>query len=167
MAKLAKTEKKTAGKSRQPFPKKYFGRFRKPLVELPDLVSGQRDSFSWLLKVGLKEVFQEFSPIKDYSEKKFELEIVKFGLGEPKHDEYYATENMLSYDAPLKATVRLKNKALNISKEQDMFLADFPLQTPHGTFIINWVERVIVSHLARSFGVFFTVAELRAKRLFG
>lgn len=151
----------------QALTQKRFGKYRKPLASFPNLVESQTNSFQWLITDGLKEVFKEFSPINDYSEKKFELELVRFELGEPKYDEYYARENMLTYNAPLKIIVKLKNKTLGSEKEQEIFLADFPMQTPHGTFIINGVERVIVSQLARSFGVFFTVSELRGNRYFG
>lgn len=152
---------------KQGIQKKYFGRYQKPLVDMPNLVESQTKSFQWLVNEGFKEIFSEFSPISDYSEKKFELEFAKFELGEPKFDEYYAREQMLTYDAPLKTTVRLTNKTTGSKKEQEIFLADFPMQTSHGTFIINGVERVIVSQLARSFGVFFTVQELRGGRYFG
>lgn len=148
-------------------PKKYFSRFKKPLSELPNLVESQAVSFSWLLKTGLKEIFKEFSPIRDYSEKKFELEFVNFEIGTPKYNEHHAKENKLSYEAPLRATVRLKNKTQNTIKEQEIFMTDFPLQTEHGTFIINGVERVIVPQLARSFGVFFTTNEIKGKEYFG
>src|SRR3990167_9539001 len=148
-------------------PKKYFNRFKEPLAPLPDLVEAQLDSFKWLVEKGLAEVFKEFSPIKDYSEKKFELEITGFTLGDAKHDEYYAKDNKLAYEAPIKMTVRLKNKTLGSAKEQEIFMADFPLMTSHGTFIISGVERVIVPQLARSFGVFFTATELKDKRYFG
>ncbi|HEY4502695.1 MAG TPA: DNA-directed RNA polymerase subunit beta [Candidatus Paceibacterota bacterium] len=147
--------------------KKYFGRFQKPLSGLPSFVEPQRDSFNWLVKEGLKEVFKEFSPIQDYSEKKFDLEIVHFELGEPKFDEYYAKENMLTHDAPLRVVVKLKNKTLGSEKEQEIFLADLPIMTRHGTFIINGIERVIVSQLARSSGVFFTAQEFRGDSYFG
>ena len=147
--------------------KKYFKRFNKPLAPLPNLVGAQLDSFEWMVKEGFKEIFAEFSPLSDYSGKKFDLEFASFEIGEPKYDEFHAKENMLTYDAPLRAIVRLKNKTLGTTKEQEIFLADFPLMTNHGTFIINGVERVIVPQLARSFGVFFTVQELKGKRLFG
>lgn len=146
---------------------KYFSRFNKSLTELPNLVEAQINSFDLLLKEGLKEIFKEFSPMKDYSDKKFELEFVSFEIGEPKYDEFHAKENMLSYDAPLRATVRLKNKTLNTSKEQEIFLVDFPMMTGHGTFVINGIERVIVPQLARSFGVFFTTQEIKGRRYFG
>ena len=150
-----------------PKTKKYFSRYKEALTPMPDLVQPQLDSFQWLMEKGLAEVFKEFSPIKDYSEKKFELEITGFSLSDPKFDEYYAKDNKLSYEAPLKMTVRLKNKTIGAVKEQEIFMADFPLMTSHGTFIISGIERVIVPQLARSFGVFFTATEIKDKRYFG
>src|SRR3989338_6384272 len=149
------------------WPKKYFGAYTPPLTTLPNLVKPQLDSFKWLREVGLKEVFSEFSSINDYSRKKFELSFTDFKLSEPKYDEFYAKENKLSYEAPLKVTVRLKNKIMGSMKEQEIFMADFPLMTGHGTFIISGIERVIVPQLARSFGVFFTAEEARGKKYFG
>lgn len=146
---------------------KYFSRYQEPLAELPDLVSMQKASYEWLLTEGLKDLFKEFSPIKDYSEKKFELEFAGFSLEEPKFDEHYAKQNQVSYEAALKVRVKLKNKIIGEEKEQEIFLADFPLMTPHGTFVVNANERVVVTQLARSFGVFFTENELRGKRYFG
>jgi DNA-directed RNA polymerase subunit beta len=150
-----------------PREKKIFGKFREPLTEIPDLVESQVKSFDWLVREGLKEVFQEFSSIRDFSEKKFTLDFVSFELAEPKYDEYYAKDNKLSYEAPLKVRVRLKNHIQKTEKEQEIFMADFPLMTSHGTFIIGGVERVVVPQLARSFGVFFTSQMIRGRRLFG
>ncbi|MDP3958471.1 MAG: DNA-directed RNA polymerase subunit beta [bacterium] len=147
--------------------KKHFAKYKKPLVELPNLVETQARSYRWLVETGLKEIFKEFSPIKDYSDKKFDLEFVSFELSGPKHDEFYAKQQKLSYEAPLRARVKLTNKTSNTSKEQEIFMADFPLMTAHGTFIINGVERVIVPQLARSFGVFFNSQELKGKKYFG
>jgi DNA-directed RNA polymerase subunit beta len=73
--------------------KKYFARYKKPLVEFPNLIEDQLNSFNWLIEKGLKEVFKEFSPINDYSEKKFQLEFASFALGEPKFDEEYTKIN--------------------------------------------------------------------------
>jgi DNA-directed RNA polymerase subunit beta len=148
-------------------PQKYFSRFKKPLAGLPNFVESQTASFQWFLKEGLKEVFAEFSPISDYSKKKFELSFTNFEIAKPKCDENRAKDNKGSYDASLKATVRLKNKILGTVKDQEVFLADFPMMTDRGTFIINGIERVIVPQLARSFGVFFTAQELKGKKLFG
>ncbi len=147
--------------------KKYFSRYKKPLVEFPNLIENQLVSFNWLVESGLKEVFKEFSPINDYSEKKFQLDFASFSLGEPKFDEEYTKINKLTYEGPLKARVRLLNKSIGTSKEQEIFMADVPLMTKHGTFIINGVERVIVPQLTRSFGVFFTEQEQKGKRYFG
>ena len=147
--------------------KKYFGRFKESLTTMPNLVEAQVTSFDWLIENGLKEIFQEFSPIKDYAEKKFELSFTNFELSQPKFDEHYAKANKLSYEGQVKIKAKLKNKVLDTVKEQEIFLADFPLMTNHGTFIINGIERVIVPQLARSFGVFFTSSETKGKTYFG
>jgi DNA-directed RNA polymerase subunit beta len=147
--------------------KKYFSRYKKPLVPFPNLIEDQLNSFTWLVEKGIKEVFKEFSPINDYSDKKFQLDFTSFSLGEPKFDEEYSKINKLTYEGPLKARVRLLNKSIGTSKEQEIFMADVPLMTKHGTFIINGVERVIVAQLTRSFGVFFTEQESKGKRYFG
>lgn len=146
---------------------KYFSQAKKPLHEMPDLGELQVASFDWLVREGFKELFEEFSSIQDYSEKKFKLDFTSFELDQPKYDEYYAKEQKLSYDAPLRVKVRLLNKTLNEEKEQEIFLADFPLMTAHGTFIINGIERIIVPQLARSLGVFFTENILRGNKYFG
>ncbi len=147
--------------------KKYFSKYKKPLVPFPNLLETQIKSFDWLIKTGLKEIFKEFSPINDYSQKKFSLEFSDFHITEPKIDEHYAKQNKLSYEAQVKARVKLTNKMMGGTKEQEIFMADLPWMTAHGTFIINGVERVIVPQLARSFGVFFPDLEVKGKRLFG
>ena len=151
----------------QQMPKKHFSRSHEPLLPLPNLVELQTRSYDWLIREGLAELFKEFSPISDYSGKKFDLELLDFTLDEPKHDEYHAKENKLTYETPLRLRVKLTNKILNVSKEQELFVLDFPLQTGHGTFIINGVERVIVPQLARSFGVMFTSNFLKGSKYFG
>lgn len=148
-------------------PKKYFSRYQMPLAEIPQLVESQMISFRQLTEKRIAELLKEFSPIKDYAEKKFELTIGNPQLEKPKYDEHYAKSNKLNYEGQLKVTVTLKNKSLNVVKEQEMFLADMPLMTDHGTFIINGVERVITPQLARSFGIFFTGNEIKGKNYFG
>jgi len=148
-------------------PKKYFNRYKKPLVEFPNLIEAQLKSFKWLVETGIGEVFKEFSPIIDYSGKKFQLEFTSFSLSESKVDENNSKINKLSYQGLLKARVKLTNKILGTVKEQEIFMSDFPLMTTHGTFIINGVERVIVPQLARSFGVFFTESESKGNKYFG
>jgi DNA-directed RNA polymerase subunit beta len=113
------------------------------------------------------ELFKEFSPIPDYSGKKFELRIDGFEIGEPKGDEEYARENMRTYEAPVKVSVTLLNKTFGTEKKQDIFLADLPIMTPHGSFIVSGVERAIVPQLARSFGAFFVSEEVKGKQFFG
>ncbi len=147
--------------------KKYFSRFKEPLTVMPNLVESQTNSFKWIIENGIEEVLKEFSPIEDYAKKKFELSFTSFELSRPKFDEHYAKNNKLSYEGQIKVKVKLKNKLLDSTKEQEMFLADFPLMTDHGTFIINGIERVIIPQLARSFGIFFTINELKGKNFFG
>ena len=148
-------------------PKKYFLRHKNPLIKFPNLIEAQTKSFKWLVEEGIKEVFKEFSPIIDYSGKKFELEFSSFSLSEPNCEENDAKINKLSYQGLLKTRVKLTNKILGTVKEQEIFMSELPLMTPHGTFIINGVERIIVPQLARSFGVFFTESENKGKRYFG
>ncbi len=147
--------------------KKHFGRYKKSLTTMPNLVESQFKSFQWVIDTGIGEVLKEFSPIRDYAEKKFELSFTGFELTRPKYDEHYAKVNKLSYEGQIKVKVKLKNKMLDAVKEQEMFLSDFPLMTDHGTFIINGIERVIAPQLARSFGIFFTLNELKGKNFFG
>ena len=148
-------------------PKKYFSKYKKPLVAFPHLIQHQLDSFNWLIETGVKDVFKEFTPINDYSGKKFQLDFVSFHLTEPKFDEHYAKENKLSLEIQLKARVKLTNKQTGGEKEQEIFMSDIPMMTPHGTFIINGVERSIIPQLSRSSGVFFTELEAKGKRYFG
>jgi DNA-directed RNA polymerase subunit beta len=147
--------------------KKYFSRFKQPLTTIPNLVESQINSFNWLIENGIGEVLKEFSPIRDYAGKKFELSFTNFKLTKPKFDEHYAKVNKLSYEGQIEVTVKLKNKTIGEEKEQEIFLADFPMMTDHGTFIINGIERVISPQLARSFGIFFTVNDVKGKNYFG
>lgn len=136
--------------------KKYFSKYKEPLIEIPDLVENQLASYEDFIQKGLKESIKEFSPISDYSEKKFDLSFEGFSIEEPEFDEYYARENKESYQGRLTAKVKLHNKSLDSSKTEEIFISEIPYMTPHGTFIINGIERVIVPQLARSYGVFFT-----------
>ncbi len=146
---------------------KTFGAYKAPSVPFPDFVGHQRGSFDWLLKDGLMELFKEFSPITDYSGKKFELSFESLEIGEPKYDEAFARENARTYEAPVKATVKLINKTFGSEKSQEIFLTDIPMMTPHGSFVVSGVERAIVPQLARSFGAFFVSELIRGKQYFG
>ncbi|MDP3784984.1 MAG: DNA-directed RNA polymerase subunit beta [bacterium] len=148
-------------------PKKYFSKYREPLAPLPYLAEVQIESYRWFIDTGIKELFKEFSPIKDYSGEDLDLEFADYVIDEPKYDEYQAKALNLSYEAGLRVKARLVNKKSGEVKEQEIFLADLPLMTPRGTFIVNGVERVVVSQLARSFGVYFTANVLRGKKYFG
>ncbi len=148
-------------------PQKFFQVSRAPQIPLPDLIEPQRLSYRWFVETALKEIFTEFSPISDYSEKKFELKFKKYELGAPKCTPEFAKENKLTYEAPLRAQVILKNKTFESEKDQEIFMTDLPVMTEHGTFIINGVERVIVPQLARSYGIFFTAEETKGRQLFG
>lgn len=161
---MAKTKDHSATTAR---PKKYFSKYKKPLVEFPNLIQHQLDSFNWFIEKGLKEAFKEFTPIYDYSGKKFQLDFVSFHLTQPKIDEHYAKENKLSLEVQLKARVKLTNKQNGSEKEQEIFMTDIPVMTSHGTFIINGVERSIIPQLSRSSGVFFTELDIKGKRYFG
>lgn len=147
--------------------KRFPSRYKAPMVELPNLVEAQLNSYDWFFKKGLRELFDEVSPIRDFSEKEFSLEFVNFYVDEPKFTEEESRTRNLSYEAPLRIRARLTNKRTKEVKEQEIYLGDFPIMTPRGTFIGNGVERVVVSQLIRSSGVYFTTAILRGKRLFG
>lgn len=147
-------------------PKKTFKKYREPKIGLPNLVENQISSYEKMLKEEMWEIFKEFTPIVDYSEKKFNLEILSFDIGSPKHDEVYVKENKLTYEAPMKIRAVLHNKELGTKKEQELFLTDFPMMTVHGTFIVNGIERVVVPQLARAFGVFFDAEDLRDGRYY-
>ncbi len=147
-------------------PKKKFQNFREPFIKLPNLVENQIYSFKKLIEEDLELILKELNPIKDYTEKKFELEFISFELTDPKYTEEHAKKNKLTYEAPLRAKIMLHNKLLNTKKEQEIFLASFPMMTVHGTFIINGVERVVIPQLARSAGEFFDCEEINGKKYF-
>src|SRR3990167_2429894 len=147
-------------------PQKYFGKHREPLVKMPNLVESQLASFREFVDGGAERVFKEFSPMSDHAGKKFELKLVKFSFGDVRWDEHYAKKSMRTFEAPLSMVVKLKNKTTGEEKEQEIFLADFPWMTPHGTFIINGVERIVVPQLARSYGVFFEAVPMKGRTYF-
>ena len=128
-------------------------------LTLPNLVDHQNKSFQWLVDEGLGELLAEISPIDDYTNTKLSLRFKDYHFENPKMSEAEARENNISYDAPLKAVVELTNKVTGEVKEQEIYLGDYPWMTKRGTFIINGAERVVVSQLIRSAGVFFS-AEL-------
>lgn len=146
---------------------KTFGRFKAPLAPLPNLVEHQTDSFTRFIEQGMKDLLNEFSPIEDYSGKKFELSFDDIKITRPDYDEFYAKENRLSYECSVKVNATLTNKMTGSTKTQEIFMLDLPMMTDHGTFVVNGIEKVIVPQLARSFGIFFTVDETKTRPLFG
>lgn len=137
------------------------------IMEMPNLIEIQRDSYQWFLEEGLMEMFEEISPISDFTGN-LSLEFVNYSLGEPKYDVDECRERDATYAAPLRVKVRLINKETGEVKEQDVFMGDFPLMTKKGTFIINGAERVIVSQLVRSPGVYYSkTIDQSGKPIFG
>ncbi|WP_339230658.1 DNA-directed RNA polymerase subunit beta [Oceanobacillus sp. FSL K6-2867] len=124
------------------------------VLELPNLIEIQTASYEWFLEEGLREMFQDISPIEDFTGN-LSLEFVDYSLGEPKYPVDESKERDVTYNAPLRVKVRLINNETGEVKEQEVFMGDFPLMTDTGTFIINGAERVIVSQLVRSPSVYF------------
>ncbi|GAB2568240.1 DNA-directed RNA polymerase subunit beta [Gracilibacillus alcaliphilus] len=124
------------------------------VLELPNLIEIQTASYQWFLDEGLREMFQDISPIEDFAGN-LSLEFVDYSLGEPKYPVDESKERDVTYNAPLRVKVRLLNNETGEVKEQEVFMGDFPLMTETGTFIINGAERVIVSQLVRSPSVYF------------
>ncbi|MGI5998443.1 MAG: DNA-directed RNA polymerase subunit beta [Lutispora sp.] len=125
------------------------------VMDMPNLIEVQKNSYNWFLEEGLREVFNDISPITDYTGN-LVLEFVDYSLdSKPKYGVEECKERDVTYSAPLKVKIRLANKSTNEVKEQEVFMGDFPLMTDNGTFIINGAERVIVSQLVRSPGVYY------------
>ena len=132
---------------------------QKEVLQMPNLIEVQKDSYDWFLKSGLKEVFEDISPITDYSGK-LSLELVDFTLCEDdvKYSIDECRDRDATYAAPLKVRVRLHNKETDEINEHEIFMGDLPLMTRTGTFVINGAERVIVSQLVRSPGIYYAIA---------
>ena len=144
----------------------YFTKIRE-VAPLPDLIEIQKQSYNWFFEQGLKELLDEISPIEDTYGKDLELYFEDYYLDEPKFDETVSKEKNITYESPLRVKVRLTNKRTNQSSSQEVYLGDFPLMTDRGTFIINGIERVVVSQLIRSSGAFFTEEIIRGRRYYG
>ena len=135
--------------------RKYFTEEDTALA-LPNLITHQLDSWKEFVETGLGEIFAEINPISDYTDTKLELRFKDYHFEAPKTSEVEARENNVSFEAPLKANVELTNKVTGEVKEQEIYLGDYPWMTERGTFVINGAERVVVSQLIRSAGIFFT-----------
>ena len=130
------------------------------VIEMPDLIEIQKNSYQWFLDEGLMEVLREVSPITDYTGD-IELSFIEkeFDIEKPQNSIEECKEKDCNFAAPLKVTVRLNNKRDNVIKDQSVFIGDFPIMTENGTFIINGAERVIISQLVRSPGSYFSVSK--------
>ncbi len=135
-----------------------FGHIPSVMV-MPNLTQIQLDSFNWFLNEGLKELLEEISPIQDFTGKNLELRFHDFHFGTPRYDVFQCRQRDMTYGAPLRVRVQLLIKETGEIKESEIFMGDFPLMTETGTFVINGAERVVVSQLVRSPGVYFTATE--------
>lgn len=148
--------------------RKLFSKYDIPHHEAPNLVQVQLDSYNEFIKRGLSELLRDVSPIQDWTGNELEITFVDFRMDEPKYTERQAVEKNVTYEAPLKFKVGLKNLRSKQYREQELFVADLPLMTPRGTFIINGVERVVISQLIRSPGTFFMRSSAtKVKHYFG
>src|SRR3990167_2274740 len=136
-------------------------------MDLPNLIEMQIQSYRWFFEHGLSELFSEISPVKDFTGKNLELHFGQYFLDQPKFTEAVSKERNTTFEAPLYVQVKLVNKAKNKTKTQDVYLGDFPLMTNRGTFVINGVERVVVSQLIKSPGVFFSASYSRGRNYYG
>jgi len=146
---------------------KVFSSHPGSFIKEPNLVSIQTESFNWFKKKGIKELLKEISPFTDYSGKEFELHFKNFHFDEPKFSIEETKDKALTYESPLRMTVELVNLFTKKTIEQEVYFGDLPTMTPQGTFIINGVERVIISQLVRSPGVYFIADIIRGQRFFG
>ncbi|PJE77065.1 DNA-directed RNA polymerase subunit beta [Candidatus Uhrbacteria bacterium CG10_big_fil_rev_8_21_14_0_10_48_16] len=136
-------------------------------MDVPDLIEVQRRSYRWFYEEGIKELFQEVTPITDFIGRDLQLFFDDYYLDEPKFDEKTSREKNVTFEAPLRVKTRLVNMRTKDVKEQEIYLGDLPIMTPRGTFLINGVERVVVSQLVRSAGAFFTADVYRGRRYYG
>ncbi len=146
--------------------RKFFTPIR-DAVETPDLIEVQKMSYEWFLKDGVRELFDEVSPITDFTGRDLELSFEEYYLDEAKFDEAHCRAKNITYEAPLRVQVKLVNKRTGKSNKQEIYLGDVPLMTNRGTFMINGIERVVVSQLIRSPGAFFTADAVRGRRFYG
>ena len=139
----------------------------KESMPMPDLIEIQKDSYKWFLDEGLAELFDEISPITDFNNRDLELYFEDYFLDKPKFSEVESRAKNITYEAPLRVRTILLNKRTGHKIKQEVFLGDFPLMTDKGTFIINGIERVVVSQLIRSAGVMFTSDFIKGKKYYG
>ncbi|MFA6393468.1 MAG: DNA-directed RNA polymerase subunit beta [Patescibacteria group bacterium] len=146
---------------------------RKYLAEVPkvsftpNLIELQKNSFDWFMGEGLTDLFDEISPVTDFIGRDLELYFEDYYLDDPKFNESESKAKNITYEAPLRVKTRLTNKRTGQSAVQEVFLGDLPIMTKNGTFIINGIERVVVSQLIRSAGVIFSSENIRGRKYYG
>lgn len=146
---------------------KVFSSYKGHSYTPSNFIEIQLESFQWFLKKGLRELFDEISPITDHTGKELELHFLDYKFDPPKYPEAIAREKDQTYEAALRVNLKLVNNETKQSKVQEVYLGDFPMMTDRGTFIINGVERVVILQLIRSPGVYFSEHIFRGKKLFG
>ncbi|MCP6719917.1 MAG: DNA-directed RNA polymerase subunit beta [Patescibacteria group bacterium] len=146
---------------------KVFSFYKGHAFKGPNLIEVQLNSFKWFREKGLKELFSETSPIKDHTGNELELHFLDYKFDSPKYTENQAKEKDQTYEAALRVNLKLVDKVAKQVRTQEVYLGDFPIMTERGTFIINGVERVVISQLIRSAGVYFTASVFKGKKLFG
>jgi len=149
---------KHTANSTSPFPRKSYARLPE-ILDVPNLIKVQLDSFRWFQEEGLRQLFEEISPIKDFTGNRLEINFVGYEFREPRQSEQECRQRDLTYSAPLYVKTRLLVKGTGEIKEQDLFFGDIPLMTTKGTFITGGAERVVVSQLLRSPGVYLVTEE--------
>src|SRR6056297_3143328 len=136
-------------------------------MPMPELIEIQKNSYDWFLKEGILELFDEISPVVDFSGRELELYFEDYYLDEAKFNEIESRQKNITYEAPLRVKTRLLNKKTKQVINQEVYLGDFPLMTKNGTFIVNGIERVVISQLIRSAGVMFTADYIKDKKCYG
>ncbi|MCB9799068.1 DNA-directed RNA polymerase subunit beta [Candidatus Nomurabacteria bacterium] len=146
--------------------RKFFTDIR-DAIDAPDLIEVQKTSYKWFLEEGVKDLFREISPIVDFTGRDLELYFEQYYLDEPKFDEVTCREKNITFEAPLRVMARLHNKRTNKETTQEIYLGEIPVMTDRGTFVVNGIERVVVSQLIRSAGAFFTSEMVRGRNYYG
>ncbi|MEK9147749.1 MAG: DNA-directed RNA polymerase subunit beta [Patescibacteria group bacterium] len=146
---------------------KHFSQYQIKTIPVPNLIKVQTDSYNWFLKHGFKDLLDDFSPIEDYSGENLRLTFIDYRVEKLEHSEEECRERNLTYDAPIRLKIRLENINTKKVAEQEVYFGHLPLITNKGTFIINGIERIVVSQLLRSPGVYFNEEYKKGYRIFG
>ncbi len=144
-----------------------LGQQKRISLPIKDLIEVQINSYNWFFREGIKELLEEINPVEDFTGKVLQLEFLDVSMDQPRYGEDVTRDKNLTYEAPLRCQVRLTNKITGRTKEATVFLGDFPLMTDRGTFMVNGIERVVVSQIVRSYGVLFVSEEVAGRKYFG